>query len=366
MVDDTLATVPERAAPLAVPTVRDPAEPAKVYVASLSTPKSRSTAVEALRRLAPIFGFDGWEAIPWSQVTARETEMARAVVSEKFRPATARLTLSILKGVLRYAFKLGHMSAEQYQRASMLKPIRGETLTKGRAMADAEVAKLWKYIDDEMPGALADMVRAIFAVALGGGLRREEITKLMTEHVSPGAEKLMVSGKGRKERIQQLPKWASEVVFRWLFARSKLRLKTDALFVPIALDGRVTDRPMSELGVWRTVVRVTRAAGIDAISTHDLRRTFATQMLRKERTPIVQKLMGHTNASTTLRYDRSAQEEADRAVKRGLDEWDPKAARVVADSIDQPTANDVDALEMGSEAIDHPTTGQKLTKRKKR
>lgn len=365
MVDDTLVTVPERAALLAVPTVRDPAEPAKVYVASLSTPKSRSTAVEALRRLAPIFGFESWEAIPWSQVTARETELARAVVGEKFRPATARLTLSILKGVLKYAFKLGHMSAEQYQRASMLKPIRGETLTKGRAMADTEVAKLWKYIDDELPGALADMVRAIFAVALGGGLRREEITKLTTEHVSAGAEKLMVSGKGRKERIQQLPKWASEVVFRWLFARSKMRLKTDAIFVPIALDGRVTDRPMSDLGVWRTVVRVTRAAGIDAISTHDLRRTFATQMMRNERLPIVQKLMGHTNATTTLRYDRSSQEEADRAVKKGLDMWDPKAARVVAESPEQPIANDVNALEMDPESI-HPTTGQKLTKRRKK
>ena len=339
-----VASEPAAAAPLARPRgQKDPAEPAILYVASLGTPKSASTAVERLEALARILGprrgpsagaeassattaaagrQSDWKAFPWGKLTARETEMARAWCSRHMHPATARMTLVALRGVLKMAFKTGHMNADRYQRAIMFSPIRGESLPKGRAMSDAEIAQLWKYIDT-LPGAVAELTRALFAIALGGGLRREELQKLRVGDLSRGGEKLRVKGKGRREGIQQLPEWAANAVARWVVERAKMQLRTDALFIPVTADGRVLDQPLSVLGIWRLVTKTTKAAGIEAVSVHDLRRTFCTKMLAVQRLPIVQKLMRHKNPSTTLRYDRSEQSEADEAVKGALDGWAP-------------------------------------------
>ena len=49
--------------------------------------------------------------------------------------------------------------------------------------------------------------------------------------------------------------------------------------------------------------RVVRASGVPWISMHDLRRTYVTRLVRGGADlPAVQKLAGHANIQTTLRY----------------------------------------------------------------
>jgi len=64
--------------------------------------------------------------------------------------------------------------------------------------------------------------------------------------------------------------------------------------------------------------RVVKFAGADHISIHDMRRTYCTRLLRSG-TPVsvVQKLSGHRNPMTLLRYYAGVSDEDKReAVKR--------------------------------------------------
>ena len=58
------------------------------------------------------------------------------------------------------------------------------------------------------------------------------------------------------------------------------------------------------------------AAGLKTVTTHDLRRTFATRLLEKNvDITTVKNLMGHCSITTTTLYDRRGDEAMRRATK---------------------------------------------------
>ncbi|MFR1630423.1 MAG: tyrosine-type recombinase/integrase, partial [Sutterella wadsworthensis] len=58
------------------------------------------------------------------------------------------------------------------------------------------------------------------------------------------------------------------------------------------------------------------AAGLKTVTTHDLRRTFATRLLEKNvDITTVKNLMGHSSITTTTLYDRRGDEAMRRATK---------------------------------------------------
>lgn len=73
---------------------------------------------------------------------------------------------------------------------------------------------------------------------------------------------------------------------------------SSAYVFPSPLD---PSRPISSnLGLW---AKVRRQAGLEDVRLHDLRHTFASQaVLQGVPIPVVARLLGHRNASMTLRY----------------------------------------------------------------
>ena len=69
--------------------------------------------------------------------------------------------------------------------------------------------------------------------------------------------------------------------------------------------------------IQKLVKRYSKKAGIDKdISPHNLRHTFATDLLRESKNiRLVQKAMGHSDVSTTMIYTHIVDEELENALK---------------------------------------------------
>lgn len=279
----------------------------------MSTNKSRRTVVESMRRIARCLGVqldaqdhEAWRRIPWLSLTYAETNMVRAQLVAQAKPATVRLTLAVLKRVLRSAYRLRLIEAEQYQRAIDLDPVPGKSARKGRELKAEDVAQLEQHFAT-LEEPYRQMVRAIFAVGLGAGLRREELCRLALEGVQ--GELLVFMGKRLKEARQPIEAWARAVLEEWLVARKALRFQTPTVFVRYDFAGEVLlDEPMTPTTVWETVAREAKAAGV-TMSTHDLRRTFGTRIIRKDILH-AKTLLRHENLATTELYDRRAEDGA--------------------------------------------------------
>ena len=74
---------------------------------------------------------------------------------------------------------------------------------------------------------------------------------------------------------------------------------------PVDAIGRITIRRLSDQSMYQICKKLCARAGIPRFSPHDLRRTFAGDMLDAGAdVALVQQLMGHSSVATTVGYDR--------------------------------------------------------------
>jgi integrase/recombinase XerD len=155
-------------------------------------------------------------------------------------------------------------------------------------LSPADVRRL---LDAVPPGRNRLMLRT----AYGCGLRVSELTHLRVADVDGSRKVLWVRhGKGNKDRGVPLPDrlldelrayWREHRPAVWLFAGP-------------------TGRPLHVTVLQRSVQQARRAAGIRPAATcHTLRHCFATHLLEAGTDlPTLQRLLGHSHLSTTLRY----------------------------------------------------------------
>ena len=78
----------------------------------------------------------------------------------------------------------------------------------------------------------------------------------------------------------------------------------------------ILTNPLDPASIGRVVKHAQDLAKIAPITTHDLRRTFATRLLAKNVDIVaVKNLMGHANVSTTAKYDRRSEEALQQAAQ---------------------------------------------------
>lgn len=122
--------------------------------------------------------------------------------------------------------------------------------------------------------------------------------------------KLLVHGKGRKERRIQAPPGTEAAIRAWLKFRGD---EPGALIGPVLKNGRVVARQVSPRAIWEIVCRVQERAAVADFSPHDLRRTFVSMMLEKHDAGRVAGMVGHASTATTQRYDRRPERARDQA-----------------------------------------------------
>jgi site-specific recombinase XerD len=292
--------------------------PVAVYLARLAL-SSRRTMHAALNSIASLLSHDRYDAwsLDWPQLRYRHTTAVRALLADgRYAPSTANRHLAALRGVLKECWRLGYVTAEEFQRAADLEPVRGSRLPRGRALQPGEIRSLFAACEDferDQKPAMAARDAAILALLYGSGLRRAEAVGLEMADYDREAGTLRVRGKGNKERLAHLGEASQAALEAWLSFRG---LKSGALFVSINKGGKLGTGGMSGQAMLYIARRRTVQASVAAFSPHDLRRTFIGDLLDAGADlSTVQQLAGHAQIQTTARYDRRGEASKKRAAK---------------------------------------------------
>lgn len=117
--------------------------PYLVYLSQLGV-GSRRTMHESLERIAQMMSGGELNALnfPWSELRYQHTQAIYTHLLETRAPATVNKMIAALGRVLKEAWKLGQMSAEDYHRAIAIERRTGQRLLKGRALSTGEVGAI--------------------------------------------------------------------------------------------------------------------------------------------------------------------------------------------------------------------------------
>jgi integrase/recombinase XerD len=131
------------------------------------------------------------------------------------------------------------------------------------------------------------------------GLRSREILLLQLEDIDEHS--LRVRGKGGKERVLPLPGVLQGLLSRYVELERPDVTSSRSLFV--VLSGRRRGEAMTPAGLRSLFRHRRRTHELRNANAHRFRHTFGTDMARAGvRLPILQRMMGHAQAGTTLQY----------------------------------------------------------------
>lgn len=158
--------------------------------------------------------------------------------------------------------------------------------------------------------------KAILETLYSCGLRVHELAGLNRGDFTDTSEAVRVLGKGRRERIVPIGRYAREALSEYLKLRDKGE-PNKPLFV-----GRDGGR-ISTRGLQRILKPYLRHAGLDPhLTPHKLRHSFATHLLnRGADLRSVQQMLGHRRLGTTQIYTHVSTER----MKKAHDEAHPRA-----------------------------------------
>ena len=288
------------------------AGPVLAYLAELGEGSRRGQLTALRAALAAITGratdqvsnaeVASWD---WSGLRAQHLAAIRSGLQKRHSPAYANKVLSAVRGVLRAAWRMGLVSYEEYARAADVRPVRGERLPAGRDLSPGEIAALMRVCSDD-PSPAGPRDAALIGLGVTCGPRIAEVSALDMEDYDKANGRLLLRGKGSKERTAYLVSGAREALEDWLALRGP---EPGPLFCPVTKGGVILLRRMSTTALAKMLKKRQRQAGVNPFTWHDMRRTAAGDLLDAGvDLSTVQKVLGHADPRTTARYDRRHEE----------------------------------------------------------
>lgn len=279
--------------------------PALAYLSSLESDAGRRTMHSALDTIADRLTrhqVQDATLIDWRQLRFPHVQALRSVLMRDYAPATANKLLSALRGVMKQAWLMNYITADEYGRIKEVKGVKGSTLPAGRALTAAEItAMLNACAADATPAGARD--GALLVLLRACGLRRAEIAGLKIDDYDRINQTIKILGKGHKEREVPVNSTAASALSDWLSVRGG---RSGFIFCPVNKSGKVNTRSgIRPQSIYNAVNRRAREAGVKELTPHDFRRTFVSDLLDSGADiSVVQKLAGHSKVETTQRYDR--------------------------------------------------------------
>lgn len=183
-------------------------------------------------------------------------------------------------------------------------PDAGDMADAGATEATAATAVPRRTgVDDTLGGAVARRDAALLELLYGSGLRIAEATALDVDDLDLSRSRVVVSGKGGRQRTVPLSEPAVHCLRRWL-ADGRAALATDLTPAGAVFLNR-RGRRLTPRDARRIVDRRASAP----THPHALRHTFATHLLDGGADlRVVQELLGHSDVATTQRYTHVSKE----------------------------------------------------------
>jgi integrase/recombinase XerD len=189
------------------------------------------------------------------------------------------------------------------------------------SVGEDDVEFLLSLPSTDNPSGLRD--RAMLRMLWATGMRVTELISLDLEHVDLTSDTVRCLGKGSKERQIPFGLRARGALMQYLDDGRPSLLRqaiVRALFV-----NHHGDR-LTRQGFWLILKAYARRAGIEKISPHTLRHSFATHLLNNDaELRVVQELLGHSNISTTQIYTHVSRER----LRQVYDQAHPRARALV-------------------------------------
>ena len=145
--------------------------------------------------------------------------------------------------------------------------------------------------------------KVMIKLMLDSGLRLSEVVNLTWSAVNLTSGKLkVIQGKNNKDRILWLNVDILNLLEKW--REKSEQIKADRSYNIDNVFITLTGNTIKGSNIRKMIYQYTKKAGIDKqISPHNLRHTFATDLLEKTKNiRLVQKALGHSNLSTTMIY----------------------------------------------------------------
>ncbi|MFF7750422.1 tyrosine-type recombinase/integrase [Streptomyces sp. NPDC007971] len=213
--------------------------------------------------------------------------------------------LSVVSGMFRYA--MAELEDVVFRNPAALvdrQPV--STISQATGLTFEEAEQLLRGAEAYNPRC-----SALVHVLLLTGMRVSELVNASIEDLGEerGHKVLRITRKGGHTQTIVIPPSA------WAALEKYIGERTSGPLIVTSTGRRITRQ-----GVWDTIKRLCRRAGVRTIRTHDLRHTAITLALESGKSlESVQDMAGHADPRTTRRYDR-ARNNLDNSPSYALDE----------------------------------------------
>ncbi|MGZ3617794.1 MAG: tyrosine-type recombinase/integrase [Ktedonobacteraceae bacterium] len=226
-------------------------------------------------------------------------------------PATINRRLAALRRFFSWA-KENHLT--EFQPTERIRNV--ETVSQGpKSLGRKQWLRLERSVE-QARGKQRIRDRCILLLLYHTGLRAGELASLLLNDITIGersGQVIVRRGKGNKTRRVPLNAEARAVILEYL----QIRHSSEMLNFLIGQHGE----PLSAHAIYDVVVKYGRLAGLDEVSPHTLRHTFARTLLVSG-TSIndVADLLGHSSLDTTRIYTKASETDLATVVAR-LEHW---------------------------------------------
>lgn len=251
--------------------------------------------------------FLGWWALAGKPILSKAlVQRYRVEVLEYMHTSSASINqkLSAVKKLAQEGADNGLLPHDKANGISKVRGAPAKGVRVGNWLTREQAQALINTPDTTLLKGLRD--RAILALMIGAGLRRDEVSRLeFVQVVQREGRWIILDLKGKAGRVRSvpIPAWAKQAIDAWAQAAG---INSGRIFRGVYHYGH-TLQPESEgmtsQAVYLAVRDAARAAGLDDIAPHDLRRTFA-RLARKGGAELtqIQLSLGHASVQTTQKY----------------------------------------------------------------